>query len=305
MLYNYFYKYDFDNFEEPYRFKINIKNGSKFKFLNNYYEYYFYPREKEQLLCCYSFSEMDKEGAERQIQFSNNVLQFIFIAPICDKNVYIQELDKNKDITVDYVNISTKKIDILRYISDKILKFKVERELFEEVIGLHGVALSCLINNNYEDSVLYHFKIIEKLSKKNYIKFHEKNYTKKVKQTNKNKIRSFIEEYFTKNLKVRMTENMLSTATDEIYKKLRKEAYSSIFLKISFLCNCKNLLIDSDKVNELVKTRNKLAHGDSVEEYVVHNSLRTAILLSQESISLYFFHKKYKDIHISTDIFYD
>lgn len=48
-----------------------------------------------------------------------------------------------------------------------------------------------------------------------------------------------------------MTENMLNTSTDEIYKKLRIESYSSIFMKIS---------VDLDKLNELVKTRNKLAH---------------------------------------------
>lgn len=43
MLNAYIYRYDFDNFEDPYRFKIKLKNGSKFKFLNNYYKYNFYP----------------------------------------------------------------------------------------------------------------------------------------------------------------------------------------------------------------------------------------------------------------------
>lgn len=100
-----------------------------------------------------------------------------------------------------------------------------------------------------------------------------------------------------------MTKNMLKTSTDEIYKKLRIEAYSSIFMKISFFCNCKKISIDLGKLNELVKTRNKLAHGDFVDVNVLNNALGLAFWLSNECISLYFFQKntaKYTLIQIFT-----
>jgi hypothetical protein len=302
MIQAYTYKYDFDNFDEPFRFKIKLKNGSKFRFLNNYYEYYFYPKDNEQALRSYCLLDT-KEEAKKSIEFSNNVLQYIIMAPILQKDVSIRKKEINRVILCDEANISTKNISILKYVSEKILKFKVEYDLFNEVINLNHVALSNLIMHRKEDSILYYFKIIEKLSKKNYVKFHERNYTKKVKQNNKNKLRSFLENYFNENLKVDMTEGILSTAIEEIYKKLRREAYSSIYLKISFFCNCKSIPVNLESLSELVKTRNKLAHGDTVENEVLDNALSTAFLLSREFISIYFFNKKYSEISIHAEIY--
>lgn len=304
MLNLYTYRYDFDNFEYPYRFKIKFKNGSKFKFLNNYYKYCFNHKEGDQTLYCYCCLEMkDKKEAERRIRFSNNVLQYICITPLDDKSTYVYESDESDDTYLDNFNTETKNIAKLSDISEKIFKFKVDRGLFEEVMGLNGIALLGLVNDNMEDSVLYYFKIIEKLSKRNYVKYHEKNYTKKVKQINKNILRNFIEKYFNENLKVKMSENMLNTSTDEIYKKMRSEAYSAIFLKISFFCNFKKISVDLNKLNELVKTRNKLAHGDLVDIDALNSSLVTASSLSNEFIASYFFQKKYKEVNLNTDIY--
>lgn len=302
MLNKYFYRYEFDNFEYLYRFKLRLKNGCKFKFLNNYYEYYFYPKENEQVLLCHCFSEIINK-AESCIEFSNNVLQYICAAPMTDKDMGVAKDNSNKDIPFKNVNISIKKVQKLEYVSDKILKFKVERKLFEEVMELYSAALLNLVKNNIEDSILYYFKIIEKLSKKNYVKFHERNYTKQVKKRNKDVIYNFIKEYLHKNLNIDMTNNMLNTTTDEIYKKIRYEAYNSIFLKISFFCNCKNISVDLNELGNLVKTRNKLAHGDFIDEDSLGSSIKIAMFLSSEFVATYFFQKKYNEINIDTDTF--
>lgn len=307
MLSKYIYRcrYDFDNFEYPYRFKIKFRNGSKFIFLNNYYEYFFYPSEKEQCLFSYCIlKKQDEEVAENNIKFSNNVLQYIFCIPISRRDLYIEKRGNNLDIKKIY-NISDEKQKKLDYISNKILKFKKEKDFFKEIMKLNSIALSNLVNFNIEDSILYYFKIIEKISKKNYIKFHERNYTKIVKKNNKVKLKNFIKDYFKENLKVSMTENMLNTAVDKIYIKLRNEAYNSIFMKISFFFNSKEIDFDSKNLSDLVKTRNKLAHGDFVDKTILSAVLGTAIYLSNECVAMYFFQKRYKEIHFDTNIYED
>lgn len=295
-------RYDFDNFEDPHKFKLKLRNGARFQILNNYYEYSFLPKEYEQALFCYSLLDSKKE-AEESIEFSNNVIQYLCCIPIYERDSYIFERELDTSVICKTSNISVKKEKIFKYVSDKILKFKVERKLFDEVINLNRVAFSNFAENRIEDSILYYFKIIEKLAKKNHTKFYEKNYTKKVKQNNKQRLRNFIEEYFDENFKINMTENMLNTAIDDIYIKLKSQAYSSIFLKISFFCNCKNIDISADKLNVLVKTRNKLAHGDIVDESMLESSISTAFWLSNEFIALYFFNKHYHEINIDTQIY--
>lgn len=303
MSYIYCYKYEFDNFEYPFKFKLRFRNGIKFKFLNNYYQYYFSPKGKEQLLYCYCLlSEKDEEKAKKNILLSNNVLEYICMAPISDRNTFVKCINNEDDINF---NIICKNINKLKTISDKILRFKVERNLFEEVMGLNTVALTNYVNNNIEDSFLYYFKIIEKISKKNYLKFCEKKYTKQMKRSNKRVLYNFIENYLNDNLKVKMTDNMLRTSTDEIYKNLRQLAYNSIFSKISFFYKCKDLSIDLEKLSQMVKTRNKLAHGDFVDNKNLIELLGYTTWVSNECISLYFFRKEYGDIYSDTDTYQD
>ncbi|WP_459625137.1 hypothetical protein [Clostridium tetani] len=307
MLNEYIYIYNFDSFSDFYDYKLRFRNGTKFQFLDSYYEYYFSPKSDagygEQTLYCYCWLKEDDEiEALNKIRFSNRVLEYLTCIPIHDEKACIKNyiVDDNY-ISNKFKNTSyTKAIKKLEHISAHILRFKIERDLFEDVIRLNEIAFKNLLNseNYWEDSLFYSFKVIEKLAKKNYIKFHEKRYTKKVKRDNKKQLRKFIVEYFKESFRITMTENMLNTSVDEIYKKMREEAYDSIFLKISFFCNIKKLSVDLDEIAELVKVRNKLAHGDFVSQDKLENLIGMAFCLSREFISLYFFNKTYEDINI-------
>ncbi|MET7040551.1 hypothetical protein WBZ18_00515 [Clostridium botulinum] len=311
MLNEYVYVYDFDNFSDFYDYKLKFRNGTKFKFLDNYYEYYFSPKSEEgygeQTLYCYCWLKKENETeALNKIRFSNKVLEYLTCIPIHDEKDCIRNdiVDENY-ISNKFKNIShTKVIKKLEHVSAYISRFKVERDLFEDVIRLNEIAFKNLLNaeSYWEDSLFYSFKVIEKIAKKNYIKFHERKYTKKVKKDNKKQLRNFIAKYFKESFGITMTENMLNTSVDEIYKKMREEAYDSIFLKISFFCNIKKLSVDLDEVAKLVKVRNKLAHGDFVAQDKLGHLVGMAFNLSRQFISLYFFDKTYEDINIKCHI---
>lgn len=297
-------KYYFDNYEYPYIFKATFKNGAKFKFLNVYYEYYYSPKENEQSLVCSYLTDIDDTIiAKKNITIANNVLQYLLNIPIINEYTYRCEVSSYETITHTFKNLSKEKKEKINFISNKVSKFNKEKILFNEVLTLNDIAFKNHIADRYEDAILYYFKILEKLAKKNYIKYHERNYTNAVKNNNKKCLHKFLETFLKENLKITMTSDMLKTTVDEVYNKIRYESYNSIFLKISFFCECKNIQFDSKKLHLLVKNRNKLAHGDSIDESTIMTSLATAQYLAQNFISIYFFRKSYEDISIFTDIF--
>lgn len=303
-MYTFTSTYYFDNYEYPYIFKAKFKNGAKFKFLDVYYEYYYSPKENEQsLVCSYSTDIDDKIIAEKNINIANNVLQYLLNIPIINEYTYRYEVSSYESITHPFKNLSKEKKEKINFISNKASKFNKEKLLFNEVLTLNDIAFKNHIAGRYEDAILYYFKILEKLSKKNYIKYHEKNYTKAVKNNNKKSLHNFLETFLKENLKITMPSDMLKTTVDEVYNKIRRESYNSIFLKISFFCECKNIQFDSKKLHLLVKNRNKLAHGDTIDESTIITSLTVAESLAQDFISTYFFRKSYKDISLFTDIF--
>lgn len=295
----YFSNYYFDNMMGPYDVKMKLKNGSKFLFLNNYYKYNFIHANGEQSLMCYCSYANDRSEALKSISYSNEILSYISGVPICvdwlqtDNNLFEFSIS-------DWNNISNKNKHNLNYISKKVSRFNAELNLFKAIMKLNYIALENMLNNNNEDSMLYYFKIIEKLAKKNYEKFQQRHYTKAKKNSNKANLKIFIKKFLKEELNITMTENMLNTSNDFIYKNLLKEAYNSIFLKISFFCNTKGIEANIDDLDRMVKLRNCLAHGDDEKDEVILNSLDTAFILSNEFIAAYFFDKRYKDICIDT-----
>ena len=235
-VFKYCYYFDEDTFE----IKLKLRNGTKFKFLDNYYEYYFNNSDKEQILTCHCILNDYKEAVE-SIKYSNQVLEYIFSALLIDNDQSIYEEYNKNNIAFKKINISTSNADKLKFVSESISRFNVEKKLFNDVIKLHHIAIKNLTTLRNEDALLYYFKIIEKIAKKNYIKYYERNYTKQVKKNNKKILNKFIKEYFEKNFKVTVTDNMLNTMGNEIYRVFKEKAYSSIFLKIVFFCNLKRI----------------------------------------------------------------
>lgn len=283
----------------PYDVKMKLKNGAKFLFLNNYYKYNYVHANGEQSLMCCCPQANDRLEAFKAISYSNKILSYISGVPI-----FVDRLQNDNNLLgfsiSDGNNISNKNKDNLNYISKKVSRFNKELDLFKAIMKLNYSALENMLNGNNEDSMLCYFKIIEKLAKKNYEKFQQRHYTKAKKNSNKSNLKIFIKNFLEKELNITMTENMLNTTNDFIYKNLLKEAYNSIFLKISFFCNTKGIEVSINDLDRMVKLRNCLAHGDDEEDGVILHSLETAFILSNEFIAEYFFDKSYKDICIDT-----
>ncbi|WP_032118876.1 hypothetical protein [Clostridium celatum] len=303
-MYKYITKYNFDNFEPPFRFKVPFKNGAKFKLLNVYYEYYFSPSEYEQTLVCSYYSDNDDlETAKNNINNSTTILQYLLSIPLESNNI-----DKTfvlpwlEEIT-DFKNISNQKEDTLKFISYKVTKFNNSTTFFYEVLKLYNIGFKNNVFDRNEDAVLYYFKVIERISKHYYTRFNDKYYTNQVKRNNKREVHIFLERFLKENLKVAMTSDMLNTMVDGIYSNIRNEAYNSTFLKISFFCEHNNIKVNYNKLHQLVKTRNKLAHGDEVAKETLLQSLKLAFKLAQSFISINCFNKNFSDISLQTKIF--
>lgn len=302
-MYIYTSRYNFDNYDDPYIFKPILKSDARFKCLNVYYRYHLHNENlnTEQIFDIWYCSDSeDNDMVKKEIDLANNVIQFLFTIPITIE--YMNKKEIPNKIEGVFRSISVKKIRTLTFISNKITRFNKEKPFFEEIMKLYDIAFKNQINDRYEDAILYYFKVIEKIAKRHYIKFHERNYTKQVKRRNKNDLNIFLKKFLKENLNVSMTSKMLNTVVDEVYLKIRNESYNSIFLKISFFCNCKKVKSDNELIHALVKTRNKLAHGDRVTDNYILASLGTAQHLANEFISLFFFNVKYSKIQIKTRV---
>ncbi len=89
---------------------------------------------------------------------------------------------------------------------------------------------------------------------------------------------------------------MLNTKVDLIYINIKNEFYGSIYNKISLFITKKNLDLDLNNLSDLVKIRNKIAHGDTVSIQKINTSISYCELLALEMISSNFFNKSYSKI---------
>ncbi len=60
---------------------------------------------------------------------------------------------------------------------------------------------------------------------------------------------------------------------------------------------------DKATIDMIVKTRNKLAHGDYIEEVILDDLLSRCVRLSLEIFSIYFFARAYDTINLPAQIF--
>ena len=117
-------------------------------------------------------------------------------------------------------------------------------------------------------------------------------------KVNKNELKKLVKTYALNYLKVELTEDMLDRKIDLLYKDLKLEFYGSIFDKISLFITINNFNFDKSKISQLVKVRNKIAHGDILDENLLNDSLGNCEYLSMQIFSLFFFRKKYEKLHI-------
>lgn len=290
---NYILRYDYDNYYEIFECVPAVRNGACFEVLGCKIK--FYQTKDPSIVFWINGNNISRDQAKRKLNNVCKIISFIFALSFNGgDNAFF-----STDLQLETNNILSKtslyKID---YIEKKINNFKATKQFFEEVLDLIIVAYDNLYNIRDEDAFVYFFKVIERIAKKNYLIHMQRHHTKSVTKKNKQELRKLIEKYANDFLLVNLTKDMMDRKIDMIYKKLNMEFYGSVFNKISLFISKENIDIDINNISNLVKIRNKIAHGDIIEEDTLLEYLGTCEYLSMQMFSLYFFRKKYEDIHI-------
>ena len=290
----YCYWYDFDNYDDVYDISLKLRHGTCFQFMGCICTYYGMT-EKSMYIFLPNNDSLDDKQAKTKIDFVTKILTLVFAIPIWDKDLTV--LKSNSIPTVNKL-ISADNLNKLAFIDKRIQTFKADRTFFEECVNLLIVANHNYYVRNDEDTLLYFFKIIEKIAKENYRRYMERYFTKARVKRDKQELRRILSKYTKDNLNMSLTDNMLNTNVDYFYRQIKEKFYGNIYGKISLMINHRNIKISSDIVSMLVKCRNKLAHGDSIDEEELLVCIDYAEVLAEEFIAKKFFYKAYDDIHI-------
>lgn len=290
---NYIMRYEYDNYDEVFEATPALRHGACFSMFDC--NVCFYQLKEPEIVFWISGSKFSKEEAYKIFDLVSKILTYIFAIPIHTRISYVYESEQEI-----YPNnfLSQKYLQNLVFIENKIGKFKCTQSFFYELLGLLSVAFDNLYNRRDEDAFLYFFKIVERIAKNNYLIYVQQHHNKSATKNNKNKLKQIIKDYALDCLKVELTEDMLDRKIDLIYRDLKLEFYGSVFDKISLFTIINNFNFEKNKIAQLVKVRNKIAHGDIIDENLLNEYLANCEYLSMQMFSLYFFGRKYEDIHI-------
>lgn len=289
-------RYSFDNIDNYiYTYRIRLKSkasfilcGCKVQFING---------ETKHIIIESLESDEDLNKLYLRQENTENcakLLSYIFTVPIYDRRHY-DVVNTNVDVNNA---ISKKNLAKIQYIDKCVSKFNKTKDFFYEILDLYVIALENLLDCRNEDAFLYYFKIVEKISKNYYLSYMQRYNKKNNNKDNKKELKEFIQKYATDRLGVTITEDMLNTKVDLLYKNLKMEFYGSVFNKISLVITKEKIPTDLEGLSKLVKTRNKLAHGDSIP--FSEMDLPGVIVLANEMISKRFFRKKFSDLNLKS-----
>ena len=290
---NYIMRYEYDNFDEVFEATPALRHGACFSMFDC--SVCFYQLKEPQIVFWIDGSKFSKEEANKIFDFVPKILTYLFAIPIHTRISYIYE---SEQVICPNNSLSQKYLQNLMFLESKIRKFKSTKSFFDEMLGLLSVAFDNLYNRRDEDAFLYFFKTVERIAKNNYLIYIQRHHNKSATKSNKNKLKRIIRDYALNYLKVELTEDMLDRKIDLLYRDLKLEFYGSVFDKISLFTTINNFSYEKNKIAQLVKVRNKIAHGDIIDENLLNECLANCEYLSMQMFSLYFFRRKYEDIHI-------
>lgn len=286
-------RYDYDNYDEIFEVTPALRHGACFSIFDC--NVCFYQLQEPEIIFWINGSNFSKEEAKKTFSMVSKILTYMFALPINieTNNIYEtkKEIYPNNLLAKNYLNNLT-------FIENKVKKFKDTQDFFCEMLGLLSVAFNNLYNNRDEDAFLYFFKVVERIAKYNYLIYVQRHHKKSATQDNKKQLKKIIKDYTLDYLKVELTEDMLDRKIDLLYRDLKLEFYGSVFSKISLFITTNNFSFEKNEIAQLVKIRNKIAHGDIIDENLLNQCLGNCEYLSMQMFSLYFFKKKYEDIHI-------
>lgn len=294
---NYYLRYDYDNFQSFYENIVSIRHGACFEFMGCKVKFYQMPSDDRCIIVSCCGNMLSKGQAEEKMKNVLKILSFLFALNISTAEFAIWESDAVMEINE---LLSRKSKKILHNIERKIERFKVNAGFFDEIMHLLSIAYENLFNNRDEDAFVYFFKIIEKIAKKHYLIYMQRHHTVKATRKNKSELRNFLKSYSLNFLNVKLTQDLVDRKVDLLYKNLKMELYGSIFGKISLFIQRHKIEIDINIVSELVKVRNKIAHGDTIEQDMLSGDLACCEYLANEMIAYHFFNIDYLKVHFKS-----
>ena len=292
---NYVMCYDFDNFDSIYECIPSVRNGVAFSMFDCIVK--FYTMNDYQITFWVNGSEHNKKEAKEIFEKVSKLLSYLFALPI-----YSEE---NRYFEVEWClrtnnMLSKKSMNSITLIEKSINKFSKTSPYFVENLNLLIVAIDNLFKYRKEDAFVYFFKVIERIAKQYYVVYIQRHHTKAVTSKNKNELKTMLKNYALNNLYVELTEDILNRKVDLFYKEIKMEFYGSIFNKISLFVTKEEVGISVDTISKLVKLRNKIAHGDTVDEQKLTNYLGQCEYLAMQMFSKQFFRRRYEELHITS-----
>lgn len=291
--------HDFDDYNEVYDPVPLVSNGTICTLLNCTIKFSLPNVNDKDYRMIYWINDKDitKEEAIDIFDKVSKLLSCLFMLPMHNDDIRILEVS---DTIGTNKLLSKRNSEILVYIENKINKFDKIEKFFYEVLDLMNVAIENLFKLRMEDAFFYFFKVIERISKNYYKLYTERYYRKKEIHNKKEKLRKIVSTYIENELDIMLIENLLRNKTDSIYQQIVNEAYGSVFGKISFFVKKNNISIAMDDVSKIIKTRNKIAHGDFVDEETLATCLGRGEYLAVQMFSKQFFKCEYEQIYIKS-----
>ncbi|HBD87706.1 hypothetical protein [Anaerotignum faecicola] len=293
---NYLVEYDFNNFNETFDCVPGVRNGVTFDFLDC--------RIKintlgESLASFWINGEITSiEEAKSKLNQCIKLLSYIFSLPFYEKG---KEVCETQNVLEQNSLLGKNNKERLILVEKYVRKLSSRKDFFEETLDLIIVAIDNLYKDREEDAFMYFFKVIERIAKEHYHVYAERHHKKNIQRENKKKLREFIDNYARDTFHIEFTKDMLDGKTGELYKELERSYYGNIYSKISLFISLNKFNgYDADSISHMVKTRNKLAHGDLVDKEMFEASFAQCEYLAMQMFSKYFFHVEYEKIHIKS-----
>lgn len=303
---------DFCDLGDYWGTSFNLPNGSRFSFWDCYLRYVH--------INDHHYLEV-VANEKRNIDECLLILSFCTTIPLIalhyeiisiDHSEYMDNCNQQQDHKTVW---DDKLIDIERILKNRRNRSDDKRRIYFDLIKKCILGARCGYREYYEDEFMMYFKPVEKISKlyidKNVIISEEK------KEQVKNSFQTFLENDILHNeLNLEFDSDTLQELTGEVnnlfINNIIKNNNGRIV--VAWKRQVDNISgentdrgdrreyllgrIDSTKIHELVKVRNKISHGEIVElsEEIKYN----VEYLAYQMISIYIFEKEYESIHLGS-----
>lgn len=209
---------------------------------------------------------------------------------------YIEEKVVEEHILEENLK-SKSKVEKIKQINSKILRFKGVKDLFYYNIKMFSMAL----NHNYtygynEHSYLDFFKIIENIAN---IEFAMNK--KDIKFDNDN-IKKILVKLFKDTFNMKFTQDKIEDITGKITSNLLKLSTDNTYFNIYWFLAKHEIDIEPKLLKEIIDIRNCIAHGQDIEVGDFKKCYGKVYHLATQVIAIKFFNKTYSEITIESSI---